>query len=59
MGMKMLIEIYFLLNKDNRTRHQVTLVKDQFKLDIRKFLFSQRTINEWNKYTDGKQREYF
>ena len=29
--------------------HEVTLVKDQCRLDIRKYLFSQRTINEWNK----------
>ena len=29
--------------------HEVTLVKDQFILDIRKYSFSQRTINEWNK----------
>ena len=40
--------------KDNRTRgHEVTLVKDQCRLDIRKYSFSQRTINEWNNlYTD-------
>ena len=24
--------------------------KDQFRLDIRKYSFSQRTINEWNNY---------
>ena len=29
--------------------HEVTLVKDHCRLDIRKNLFSQRTINEWNK----------
>ena len=51
MGMKILIEIVFYsLKKDNRTRgHEVTLVKDQCRLDIRKYSFSQRTINEWNK----------
>ena len=38
------------LKKDSRTRrHEVTLVKDQCRLDIRKYSFSQRTINEWNK----------
>ena len=42
--------IFFSLKKDNRTRrHEVTLVKDQCRLDIRKYSFSQRTINEWNK----------
>ena len=41
MGMKILIEIFFSLN-DNRTRgHEVTLVKDRCRLDIRKYLFSQ------------------
>ena len=38
------------LIKDSRTRgHEVNLVKDQCRLDIRKHSFSQRTINEWNK----------
>ena len=42
--------IFFLTQKDGRTRgHGVTLVKDQCRFDIRKYLFSQRTINEWNK----------
>ena len=42
--------IFFSLKKDNRTRgHEVTLVKDQCRLDIRKYSFSYRTINEWNK----------
>ena len=40
----------FSLKKDNRTRgHEVTLVKDQCRLDIRKYSFSQRSINEWNR----------
>ena len=40
----------FSLKKDNRTRgHDITLVKDQCRLDIRKYSFSQRTISEWNK----------
>ena len=38
--------VSFLLKKDSRTRgHEVTLVKDQCRLDIRKYSFSQRTIN--------------
>ena len=42
--------MFFSLKKDNRTRgHEVKLVKDQCRLDIRKYLFSQRTINEWKK----------
>ena len=48
--MKILIEIFFSLKKDNRTRgHDVVLVKNQCRLDIRKHWFSQRTINKWNK----------
>ena len=40
----------FFSLKDSRTRgHEVKLVKDQCRLDIRKHSFSQRTINEWNK----------
>ena len=42
--------MFFSLKKDNRTRgHEVKLVKNQCRLDIRKYLFSQRTVNEWNK----------
>ena len=42
--------MFFSLKKDSRTRgHEVKLVKDQSRLDIRKHSFSQRTINEWNK----------
>ena len=40
------INILFSLKKDNGTRgHEVTLVKDQCKLDIKKYSFSQRTIH--------------
>ena len=50
------INMFFLLKKDSRTRgHEVKLLKDQCRLDIRKYSFSQRTINEWNKLsTDCK-----
>ena len=42
--------MYFSLKKNSSTRgHDVTLVKDQCRLDIRKFSFSQRTQNEWIK----------
>ena len=44
------INIVLSLKKDNRTRgHKVTLAKDNCRLDIRKYSFSQRTINELNK----------
>ena len=46
--------MFFSLKKDSRTRgHEVKLVKDHCRMDIRKYSFSQRTINEWNKlFTD-------
>ena len=51
MGMKILHRnIFFSLKKDSRSRgHEVTLVKDQCIFDIRKYSFSQKTINECNK----------
>ena len=43
--------IFFLEIKQSKiTRgHNFTLVKKQSRLDVRKFSFSQRTINVWNK----------
>ena len=41
------IHIFFSLKKDGG--HEVRFVKDQCRLDIRKYSLSQRTINEWNK----------
>ena len=42
--------MFFLLKKNSRARgHEVKIVNDQCRLDIRKYSFSQRTINEWNK----------
>ena len=29
--------------------HKAALVKEQCRLDMRKYFFSQRVINEWNK----------
>ena len=29
--------------------HDFTIVKGQSRLDVRRYYFSQRTINEWNK----------
>ena len=45
--MKILIEI-FLLTQERTKGHELTFVKDQCRLNIRKYSFSQRTINEWN-----------
>ena len=49
--MKILIEIFFFsIKEERRTRgHGITLAKKQCRLDIRKFSFSQRTANQWNR----------
>ena len=42
--------IFFEIKESKITRgHNFTLVKKQSRLDVRKFQFSQRTINVWNK----------
>ena len=42
--------IFFTVKEERRTRgHGVTLAKKQCRLDIRKFSFSHRTVNEWNR----------
>ena len=42
--------IFFEIKESKITRgHNFTMVKKQSRLDVRKFSFSQRTINVWNK----------
>ena len=42
--------VFFKLKEGSRTRgHKAALVKEQCRLDMRKYSFSQRVINEWNK----------
>ena len=42
--------VFFKLKEGSRTRgHKATLVKEQCRLDMRKYSFSQRVINEWIK----------
>ena len=42
--------MFFELKEGSRTRgYKAALVKEQCKLDMRKYCFSQRVINEWNK----------
>ena len=44
--------MFLSLKKDSRTRgHEVKLVKDRCILDIRKYLFSQKTLNECNTFS--------
>ena len=46
--MRMLIGIYSSSLKKTRG-HKAALVKEQCRLDMRTYSFSQRVINEWNK----------
>ena len=50
MVMKILIQIFFFEIKESKlTRgHNYKLAKKESKLDVRKYSFSQRTINVWN-----------
>ena len=42
--------IFYKLKKGSRTRgHKAALVKEQCRLDMMKYSFSQMVINEWNK----------
>ena len=42
--------MFFKLKEGSITReHKAALVKEQYMLDMRKYSFSQRVINEWNK----------
>ena len=41
--------IFFTVKEERTRRHGVTLSKKQCRLDIIKFSFSQRTVNEWDR----------
>ena len=42
--------MFFKLKEGSRTRgNKAALVKEQCRLDMRKYSFSQRVVNEWNK----------
>ena len=46
--------IFFEIKQSKITRgHNFTLVKKQSRLDVRKYSFSQRTVNVWNKLSTG------
>ena len=50
MVMKILILIFFEISESKIIRgHNYTLVMKQSRLDVRKYSFSQRTVNVWNK----------
>ena len=52
--------IFFEIKQSKITRgHNFTLVKKQSRLDVRKFSFSQRTINVWNKLSNTSSVNMF
>ena len=53
MVMRILTEMFVKLKEGSRTkRHKASLVKEQCRLDMRRYSFSQRVINEWNKLSN-------
>ena len=47
--------MFFKLKEGSRTRgHKAALVNEQCGLDTRKYFFSQRVINEWNKLPNDR-----
>ena len=45
--------MFFKHKEGSRTRgHKAALLKEQCRFDMRKYSFSQRVINEWNKLTN-------
>ena len=45
--------MFFKFKEGNRIReHKIELVTEQCRLDMRKYSFSQRVINEWNKLSN-------
>ena len=51
MGLKILIELEICFSNSRKVvelKDEVKLIKDQCRFDIRKYSFSQRTINDWN-----------
>ena len=50
-----LIGVFFEIKKSKITRgHNYKLVKKQSRLDVRKYSFSQWTINVWNNLSTGQ-----
>ena len=42
-------DMFFRIKNDSITRgHSLALVKSHSRLDIRKYTFSQRVVNDWN-----------
>ena len=43
-------DMFFKIKNNSRTRgHSLVLVKCHARLDIRKYMFSQRVVNDWHR----------
>jgi len=45
-------EIFFIKNASNLRGHSLKVTKKSFKLDVGKFSFSNRVVNEWNELSE-------
>ena len=51
--MRLFLGIFFKHKEGSRTRgHKTALIKEQCRLDMIKYSFSQRVIKEWNKLSN-------
>ena len=41
-------ELFFHLDKGGRRGHEKKLFKKRFRLDVRKYIFSNRVVDRWN-----------
>jgi len=41
-------ELFFHLDEDGRRGHEKKLFKKRFRLDVRKYVFSNRVVDRWN-----------
>ena len=45
--------LFFRVDNSERTRgHSMKLMKESFRIDVRKYFFSQRVLNKWNQLSE-------
>ena len=45
-------ELFFHLDKGGRRGHEKKLFKKRFRLDVRKYIFSNRVVDRWNQLSE-------